>query len=768
MRAAMMKQLIIIFGCVIISLRTTNGDAFQDTLGHLKPRSSYKEQLNAATLVRNRLLGSYSSAFILDLIPNLGPEGKDTFQVVKKDIGIIKNTIYITGTSGVAITWGMNYYLKNYCNICLSWDNMPAGVKKLPVPLPDVNVTITSNDRFRFYQNVVTTAYSMMSYGKAEWIAHIDWMALNGINIALALNAQEAVWKYEVFRKLNLTDSEIDEHFGGPAFLPWSRMGNIRGWGGPLYEYFHYTSINIQKTILNQMRSIGIVSVLPAFNGFVPRAFSRIFPNAKLVKLGKWNNFDDQYCCPYLLDPTDPLFQIIGHSFLQAYNKTFGTEHAYIVDIYNENDPQVSDPESLTNISRAVFSMLTSFDSQAVWFTQGWMFVHNMTYWTEPRVKAYVTAVPKGRMVVFDLQSEQFPQYERLNSYYGQPFIWCMLHNFGGTLGMFGSANVINNRVFEARTMKNSTMVGTGLTPEGINQNYVIYDLMMEMSYRKEPVNLDEWFTKYSIIRYGSRNESAVKAWVQLGKTIYNFSGLERIRGHYAITIRPTWKFVPWAWYDRESFLRTWDTFLEARTDLGKNFLYNHDVVDFTRQALQVRADGIYLDLVEAVSNNNITAFRNNSRLWLELLQDLEEILASGPNFLLVKYNVPRGSNLLEKFYYNFNFLNLISLWGPKGEIRDYGCKQWSGVVKDYFIPRWLVFLNATETALRNNVKLNTTAVYEDIFKRVEWPFNRAYRQDSPFPEGNSIEIALRLNKKWRQNIPMTRETWPTSSEFYL
>lgn len=37
-------------------------------------------------------------------------------------------------------------------------------------------------------------------------------------------------------------------------------------------------------------------------------------------------------------------------------------------------------------------------------------------------------------------------------------------------------------------------MIGVGLTPEGINQNYVIYELMLEMGYRKEPVNLEEWY----------------------------------------------------------------------------------------------------------------------------------------------------------------------------------------------------------------------------------------------------------------------------------
>lgn len=45
-------------------------------------------------------------------------------------------------------------------------------------------------------------------------------MALNGINLALAFTAQEAIWQ-RLYQELNLTKNEIDEQFGGPAFLPW-------------------------------------------------------------------------------------------------------------------------------------------------------------------------------------------------------------------------------------------------------------------------------------------------------------------------------------------------------------------------------------------------------------------------------------------------------------------------------------------------------------------------------------------------------------------
>lgn len=47
-------------------------------------------------------------------------------------------------------------------------------------------------------------------------------------------------------------------------------------------------------------------------------------------------------------------------------------------------------------------------------------------------------------MIVLDLQAELNPQYIRLESFFGQPFIWCMLHNFGGTLGMQGSVTQVN------------------------------------------------------------------------------------------------------------------------------------------------------------------------------------------------------------------------------------------------------------------------------------------------------------------------------------
>lgn len=49
--------------------------------------------------------------------------------------------------------------------------------------------------RYRYYQNVCTQSYSFVWWDWARWEQEIDWMALNGINLALAWSGQEAIWQ---------------------------------------------------------------------------------------------------------------------------------------------------------------------------------------------------------------------------------------------------------------------------------------------------------------------------------------------------------------------------------------------------------------------------------------------------------------------------------------------------------------------------------------------------------------------------------------------
>jgi alpha-N-acetylglucosaminidase len=43
------------------------------------------------------------------------------------------------------------------------------------------------------------------------------------------------------------------------------------------------------------------------------------------------------------------------------------------------------------------------------------------------------------------------------------------------------------------------------------------------------------------------------------------------------------------------------------------------------------------------------------------------------------------GQTAEEKNLMEFNARNLVTLWGPRGEIADYASKQWSGLIADYY-----------------------------------------------------------------------------------
>ena len=84
-------------------------------------------------------------------------------------------------------------------------------------------------------------------------------------------------------------------------------------------------------------------------------------------------------------------------------------------------------------------------------------------------------------MIILDLNSEAGPIWPQTNFYFGKPFIWCLLHNYGGTRGIYGNLDTVATGPISAKQTPGTTMIGTGMTPEAIEHNPVIYDLMVRI-----------------------------------------------------------------------------------------------------------------------------------------------------------------------------------------------------------------------------------------------------------------------------------------------
>ncbi|XP_050682775.1 alpha-N-acetylglucosaminidase [Leptidea sinapis] len=684
------------------------------------------------------IISKYSNNVVVEVNPTLFVNNKDVFK-----LWTVNGELHIRGSTGIAAVWGFYYYLKKYCKSHIGWQVQNVNI---PSPLPEVDEVVVANDRFRYYQNVCTASYSFLWWNEDDWVKHVEWMALNGINLSLAPIAQEAAW-LKIYRQLGMTEVEIDEHFTGPAFLSWLRMGNVHGWGGPLLKSWHDLQKLIQRKVLDAMSNLGMIPVFPAFNGHVPRAFARLYPNATFFSVSKWNKFSEDYCCNLFLSPHEPLFKEIGNMFLKEVSAGYGTSHIYTADPFNEIQVEPWSTMLVQETAKAIFGTLSEYDDKAVWMVQNWMFVHNPQVWPLTRVQTFLTSVPNGRMLVLDLQSEQWPQYNVYQMYYGQPFIWCMLHNFGGTLGMFGNVQVINSDVYHVRDRVNSSMIGIGLTPEGINQNYVVYELMLETAWRKGPIkDLNEWVGDYAERRYGC-NDTAL-AWRYLLKSVYNFNGLNKMRGKYVITKRPSFKIQPWAWYESKDILDALKNLVFISTgSCGSGF--EHDLVDVTRQVLQYRIDQLYVNLLNDRFSNSVV-FNASINRFLDAMWDMETILATNGDFTISNWlsSARRTSSVdNESYLYELNARNQVTLWGPRGEITDYACKQWAEMVHYYYRPRWSMFLSMALDAKLRNETFDERSIQRIVRSNVEESFQTI--EINRLQSDSARSVALRMYEKW-------------------
>ncbi|KAM9296713.1 alpha-N-acetylglucosaminidase [Gastrophryne carolinensis] len=430
-------------------------------------------------------------------------------------------------------------------------------------------------------------------------------MALNGINMPLAFTGQETIWQ-KVYLSLGLTQSEIDEYFTGPAFLAWGRMGNMHTWAGPLSSSWMQKRLSLQIKIVERMRSLGMITVLPAFAGHIPSSLLRVFPKANVTRLGGWSNFNCTYSCSYILDPEDPLFQRVGGLFMTELIHEFGTDHIYSADTFNEMTPSCSDPAYLSAVSNAIFKSMVRVDPGAIWMLQGWIFFNDPFFWKPAQIKALLHGAPIGKMIVLDLFAEASPVYQLTESFYGQPFIWCMLHNFGGNHGLFAKVESVNNGPFKALAFKDSTMVGTGLTPEGIEQNDMIYELMNEIGWKSKPVDLTKWISSYSDRRYGQKNPSARSAWQLLLRSVYNCTRDWKNHNHSPLVRRPSLKMNTDVCYDPSSLYESWRLMYSAAPSLANSSLFLYDLVDVTREAMQMLVTEYYKEIKMAYENEDL------------------------------------------------------------------------------------------------------------------------------------------------------------------
>lgn len=384
---------------------------------------------------------------------------------------------------------------------------------------------------------------------------------------------------------------------------------------------------------------------------------------------------------------------------------------------------------------------------------QGWLFFSDSTFWKPAQIQALLLGVPIGRMIVLDLFAETEPVFSYTKSFYGQPFIWCMLQNFGGNSGLFGTVESINSGPFKALHYPNSTLVGIGMTPEGIEQNPVIYELMSELAWRKEPVNLSKWVSLYASRRYGSTQENLSAAWRLLLSSVYNCTVPHyKNHNHSPLVRRPSLHMNTGLWYNPLDLYKAWKLMVEVAPSLMSKETFQYDLVDVTRQVLQVLTTSFYQDIVDAFQKQKLPDLLTaGGVLVYDLLPELNRLLNSNRNFLLGTWLEQARSLALdekEAHLYDMNARNQITLWGPSGEILDYANKEWGGLIADYYAQRWGLFVNTLVECLDSGRPFKQDTFNQAVFQ-IERGFIYNNRRYPIKPQGDTYEIVHSIFLKY-------------------
>lgn len=664
--------------------------------------AQHNDVREAEQLVK-RLIPEFAAQFEFKQVPS----GTDTYSLESSNGKII-----ISGNNANAMATGLNHYLKRYCNTTVSW------YADVPVEMPEVLPTIPSKETAtakverRFFLNYCTYGYTMPFWTWKEWERFIDWMALNGINMPLAITGQEAVW-YNVWANLGMTDEEIRNYFTGPTYLPWHRMANIDKWNGPLPKEWLDNQIELQRQILARERALNMKPVLPAFAGHVPAELKRLYPEANIQYLGEWAGFADTYRC-HFLNPEEPLFAKIQKMFLDEQTRLFGTDHIYGVDPFNEVDPPSWEPKYLKNVSKNMFNTLKQADPKAEWMQMTWMFYHDKAKWTAPRIEALLTGVKKGKMWLLDYHCEKVELWKNTNKFHGQPYIWCYLGNFGGNTTLTGNVKDSGHRLDIALNEGGKNLEGIGSTLEGLDVVQFPYEYIFEKAWTSA-LSDEEWVKNLADRHLGTASEDVRSAWEILFNDIY--VQIPRTLGVLP-NLHPTFNNNHDSRtgndYTNKQLFEAWKLLLNT-PNADRNAM-ELDLIVVGRQVLGNYFAEIKKQFDAAFTAKDLAKMKKKATLMREILKDLDDLNSFNSRCTLqnwIKEARNYGSNEDIKNYYEHNARNLITTWG--GRLNDYASRTWAGLINDYYAKRWNIYIETLTECCKTGQPLDTKKLESDL-----------------------------------------------------
>lgn len=227
-----------------------------------------------------------------------------------------------------------------------------------------------------------------------------------------------------------------------------------------------------------------------------------------------------------------------------------------------------------------------------------------------------------------------------------------------------------------------------------------------------QPMNVDKWIEDFAWARYGARNDNAIRAWQILAHTLYECPDLRHGPQGSFLAMPPSLSkngggFVRGSiFYDSAKVREAFRLLLDASGELGNRDTFRHDLVDVGRQVMSdIAQQQLHAELRSAYEAKDVARFRRAADAYCEAILDCDKLLSTHTMFQFgryLKYPLSASHTTEGRAQWERNARRIITLWGGRrSTLFDYAQRQYGGLMRDYNMPAWRLYLNDVAGSLR-------------------------------------------------------------------
>ncbi|MBP9988885.1 MAG: alpha-N-acetylglucosaminidase N-terminal domain-containing protein, partial [Ruminococcus sp.] len=247
--------------------------------------------------------------------------GYDCYEIYEEDKKIV-----LAGNSNLSVAMAYYRYLSDYCNVLIV--NGDYDISNIATtPLPQEKIRFTVRQKIRARMSYEFFALEGNFWGFDRWEKEIDFMAMNGINVALQPVGFDGVL-YRTLCDIGMDENFCAEFSSGPAYLMRQLTGNVAATNSINSKEYLERKIVIGRMIFNREKELGIEPVLPALIPSVPFSLRKKDTHMDIFKAPMWYNFPPIF----YIKPENYYFSYYNKKFLEHQRELIGETHSYFFE----------------------------------------------------------------------------------------------------------------------------------------------------------------------------------------------------------------------------------------------------------------------------------------------------------------------------------------------------------------------------------------------------------------------------------------------------